>query len=54
MTIGSGNRASKSTRQELSPSLVQDSPGIGATTAVFTVVHGVLIRPCRFTTQTHS
>jgi hypothetical protein len=25
MTIGSGNRASKSTRQELSPSLVQDS-----------------------------
>ena len=25
MTIGSGNRGSKSTRQELSPSLVQDS-----------------------------
>jgi putative ABC transport system permease protein len=74
MTIGSGNRASKSTRQELSPSLVQDSLldlrysirglwrapvftlvtiltlalGIGATTAVFTVVHGVLIRPLPF------
>jgi putative ABC transport system permease protein len=71
MTFGSGNRASKSTRQELSPSLVQDSLldfrysvrglwrapvftlvtiltlalGIGATTAVLTVVHGVLIKP---------
>ncbi len=74
MTIGSGNRASRSRRQELSPSLVQDSLldlrysvralwrtpvftlvtiltlalGIGATTAVFTVVRGVLIKPLPF------
>ena len=47
MTIGSGNRASKSTRQELSPSLVQDSlldfryrkswPGMSATLTVYSI-----------------